>query len=160
MQGRLAFRWPLFPTEILSVGLELPTPSYDLPLHAPHTADHDDGNDENPGDGPDFGEYQDGASRRYHPAMILNCCRLASMLKPGSSLKAALTLAAEVMGVDTEKADSMQIPHRSTLQRAQVKVDLCIMLWSRYLWNHDMHCVMTLLADASMQDHQYFLPET
>ena len=77
------------------------------------------------------------------------------MLRPGTNVRSALLLAAELSG-RSEDLSGLRVPAKETLRRAEVKLDLALMLWSRQLWNNGYQAQSCLLADSSEQNHYDF----
>ena len=160
MQNQCQFKWPLFPAVARTLGLEVP--DQPLPFTVAHTRPEGDAvNDEAESDITDDDDEEGGfVKKQTSPAAtMLKFLRFRALLRPGSHLREALAIAADLLGCDVTKVQdpsTFRIPDNDTLRRGLVKVDCGLMLWSRHWWNHGYRAATCLLADSSEQSHYDF----
>ena len=117
--------------------------------------DVDDGEDETDADG-DFDK-----KGLYTPEKLLLFLRLSSMLK-GGSLRDALVIAAQLLGVDpapVRDEAQFRIPLKQTLNAATIRLDMTMMRWWRHQWSRGLEMASCLMADASMQGNVEFFAQ-
>ena len=155
MVSQSQFTWPLYPIDAKGLGLKVPHQA--LPFSTMHTKVDTDSESEASDTWEEHGKSK---QKRFEAPTLLKFLKFHAMLKPGTNIRSALALAASLLGDDptfVENASVVDIPAKNTLRRAQVKVDLSLMLWSRHLWGHGYQATTCLLADSSEQNHyDYF----
>ena len=164
MRREESFRWPMFPSALQGLGLDALSDT--LPFHPPLPAEPEGGAEAEAEDEGDFDHDEvvdsddDAADRKQGrriepPLVLLKYLRFRSFLRSSeqSLLRGALELAGDILGMDPELVrDRVRgIPHRTTLERAQLKLDMLMMHFSRWQWHNGMQGAVSLMADSSEQ---------
>ena len=158
LSARSPFRLPLWPSESSALGFDLGPPM--LPCQVPSflpDPEEDDGEEDDDAEGASDDEKYD--ILKYKPETMLTWLKFSRMLKPGADVREALAVAAELIGADTEAVrdpSRFRVPSQSTLRRATIQLDCCMMGWSRFMWAHGYQAQMCLLADSSEQGRVEF----
>ena len=127
----------------------------------------DEGNEAN-GDDEEAGVEEEKPFQKHDPEMLLLFLEVAALLKPGVTLSKLLRCVFRLLkhGEDEalckvlnelEESALAVTPHRLTLERTKVKLDLCILHWKQYLYRHGWECVGSVGMDASEQGHVNYL---
>ena len=149
------FRWPLFPHIARQLGMRVtsePEPISPIASILPAESDEEE-NDDDP-------EHFRQEQTCYKAEVLLRFLRFRSLLKSGVHMREALCLAAEILGLNSDRfrdPKTFRVPAESTMQNAHVKLDSCFMWWSRRLWNGGFRAACSLQADASEQKHVEYM---
>ena len=115
------------------------------------------------GDAPDD-PVDDEPNPIYPPEDMLRYLKCFSYLKSSVHLREVLALAAVILNKDYEQAELLRdkkrswVPCQTTLMRAHVKLDTCMIWWNRLMCARGERIVCSLQADSSEQHHvDYFM---
>ena len=99
---------------------------------------------------------QDEFHWRYSFSYTKQVLTLRLLLKPGVDVRKVLELAEEILGHSPPRAHTMVLPRAGALNRAVIKSDIIMMLWSQHSCKKGKAGAAVLYADATEKKHRSF----
>ena len=142
MLGQGPFKWPILPYSAARIGIDIPVtrPAFFdkaavQDVGCPNDNASDTGSDTTEGDDEGETNTRGTGSRHFSGDHMLLFLELARHLRSSSDLTKVLELAATLFGLDwSEVKPNLILPHRTTMSRALVRLDMLQMQWSRQCW--------------------------
>ena len=146
------FQWPVLPTQIAQLGLDVPLTPMRFEEERAKPADCIMDSDEESSDSGD--EFDGKQFERYPASRLILFMRLARLLRSDEYLTEALEIASMLLGVhrefkDPTSPDYMRVPSRRTISKGTLKLDMGMMLFARLNTRKGREFSGALSADAS-----------
>ena len=161
MMRHQAVSWPMFPRVASALQISMPAKA-EQPGFEPHAppcdeeeqSENDDDSSDEPPDTEARGRDLYDAERKLH---FMKFC---SFLKSTKNLREVLVSAAHLLDCDPERIkdpSQFDIPFHATIRNWRIKLDMSMMLFSRFRWNTGRVAAQSLMCDASELSHvDYF----
>ena len=134
MAAQKPFTMPMFRHQAAVLGLMMPDI---VDEHSCLAEPYQSSSDEDDIETADEHERRQPTKDNHRSLMVdlLMYLELSSMLKSSANVKRVLVLAAQLLGGwKPELESTLRVPHRSTLSRARVKLDIAMLLWRQRMF--------------------------